>query len=70
MKLLEAINDLSVSNLTKLNDIQFTLEMRLDWLNDREPESCGMVYDEWQEKVDDLQEILDYIDSINKSIND
>ena len=67
MKLLDAITQLSVNNLSNLGAIQTALEMRMDWLNDREPESSGIVYDTWSEKVDDLQEILDYIDNLKES---
>lgn len=71
MKVLEAITILSTNNLTLLSKIQLALEERMDWLNDREPESSGMVYDAWSEKVDDLQEILDNIENLidEKEVN-
>lgn len=70
MKLLKAIEGLSLNNLAELDSIQTTLEMRMDWLNDREPESSGVVYDTWSDKVDDLQEILDYVDNLKEAEDD
>jgi hypothetical protein len=66
LKLLDVIQLLSVDNLAILDKIQLSLEMRMDWLNDREPESYGLVHDEWDEKVDDLQEIMDYVDELKE----
>lgn len=64
MKLLYAIKNVETQHRALLERIHTALELRMDWLNDREPESNGMVYDDWSEKVDDLQEILDCVESL------
>ena len=64
MKLLDAIKEINVCNLSRIESIRCALEERIDWLNDREPESCGSVYDAWSEKVDELQDILDNIEEL------
>lgn len=69
IKLLDAVKMVNVSNMKLLDDIQITLETRLDWLSDREPESYGMVYDAWSDKVDDLQEIIDTIEELKEETN-
>ena len=68
MKLLKMLsnvvndNDNFVSYIQRSREI---LEDRLDWLYDREPESDGMVHDEWQDKYDDLEEIIDMFDDFD-----
>ena len=59
MKLLDAVKELRIDNLSLMNRVYNTLENRLDWLSDREPESYGIVYDVWSEKYENLQEIID-----------
>lgn len=66
MKLLDAIKNLRVDNLGYLKNIRIALEMRLDWLSFREPESDGMVHDEWSEKYDDLEEIFDLAEELEE----
>ena len=70
LKLLDAVRQLNNNNISSLNNIKKTLESRLDWLSFREPESSGMVYDSWSEKVDDLQEIIDYIEELEDESDD
>lgn len=69
IKLLDAAKQINIDNMKLINDIQITLEERLDWLSDREPESCGVVYDAWSDKVDDLQEIIDTIEEFKDTNN-
>ena len=60
MKLLEAARrDIKEVTYGMLYDIQSAIEDRLDWLDDREPESDGQVHDDWQDKRDDMEDILD-----------
>ena len=69
IKLLDAVKQININNMALLDGVQSTLEERLDWLSDREPESYGMVYDAWSEKVDDLQEIIDSIEELKEETN-
>ena len=57
MKLLEAAKlDIREVTYGVLYDIQSAIEDRLDWQEDREPESDGQVHDDWQDKCDDLED--------------
>ncbi len=60
MKLLEAARmDINEVTYGILYDVQSAIEDRLDWLDDREPESDGQGHDNWQDKRDDMEDILD-----------
>lgn len=59
MKLLKAIEEIRCNDKDIIEDIKICLEDRLEWLEDREPEYSGEVYDMWEDKCNDLQEILD-----------
>lgn len=69
-KMLEAVDDLSFRNLYLLSPIRDAIEERISWLEDREPESDGAVHDEWEEKIDALDEILEEIDNVENAVND
>lgn len=60
MRLLEAANmDIKKVTYKNLYDVKYVVEDRLDWLEDREPESYGQTHDDWEDKYNDLQDILD-----------
>lgn len=55
MKLLEVANmDIEKVTYKNLSGVRATLEDRLDWLEDKEPESYGQVHDDWEDKYNDL----------------
>lgn len=58
MNVLKEMNSLTIKDKEDLEDIYDTLEMKLDSLECSEPDSCGETYDRWEERCDDLQEIL------------
>lgn len=47
-----------------------SLEERLSWLEDREPESDGMVHDDWEEKYDELEQLRDAAEEISSMYED
>lgn len=65
-KLMDLIKDDNPS-LTTLKAINVIIMKRIDWLECREPESEGIIYDEWEEKYEDLKNISDEIEEL---IND
>ncbi len=62
MKLLKVIK--MENAIDYAEDIRLCLEDRLDWLQDREPEYYGSVYDDWQDKSDDMEAIIDMFDDM------
>lgn len=58
--LIKNLYDFTINDLDALQD---TMQDRLDFEQDREPESDGMVRDNWENRVGDLEEIIDMIDS-------
>ena len=60
MKLLEAAKmDITKVTYKILYDVRVAIEDRLDWLENGEPESDGQTHDDWEDKYNDLQDILD-----------
>ena len=70
MNVLKEMNSLTIKDKDDLEDIYDTLEMKLDSLECSEPESCGETHDRWEERCDDLQEILDDFDSLIGELNE
>lgn len=74
MKLLKMIEALSTENVGLLYEIQDSVESRMDYMEDREPESDGEVHDVWEEKRDALEELKDQIEedieTIDEMVND
>ena len=62
MKLLDAIKE--IDTVDKAQQIKDTLEERLEWLEDREPNSFGEIYDTWSDKCDGISDILDILDEM------
>lgn len=58
MKLLQAIEIVTVNDAGLIDKIKECISDRVDWLDEREPESNGMIYDEWSEKESELSDIL------------
>lgn len=73
-KLLKMVEELSAENMDLLYEIQSSIEARLDFLDDREPESDGEVHDTWEEKRDGIEELKDQIEedieTIEEMVND
>lgn len=76
MKLLEAVEMLSVDNINEkiIHAICDCIQDRLFWLELREPESDGLVYETWEEKYEELSDILEIAENVrdeykNKSDN-
>lgn len=61
LNILEDDKDYICSTLEKIFD---AVSDRVDWLEDREPESDGEVYDSWSDKYDEMSELRDNIDEI------
>ena len=71
MKLLEVPNmDIEKVTYKNLSGVRATLEDRLDWLEDKEPESYGQVHDDWEDKYNDLQDILDELSELDDDEHD
>ena len=64
MKLLHAIEVVTADDMKLIESIRDCISERVDWLNEREPESSGMVYDEWSEKESEMSYILDYLENL------
>lgn len=63
MKLLYAIKTVDILNIELIQQIYECINERLIWLEFREPESDGIVHDNWEEKYDDLQDIKDNLEN-------
>ena len=72
-KLLDAIQDLSVNNLTELESISMCVSDRLSWLELREPDydssEWNDKYDMLSDAADALEEALDWYDEIDNVNN-
>ncbi|MDO4757021.1 MAG: hypothetical protein Q4A54_11780 [Parabacteroides sp.] len=69
MKLLDMVKHpewITVDNLYALKDC---LDNRRDWLEEREPESSGLVYDEWEMRFEDWNELCEFCDEIIEMID-
>lgn len=64
-------NNYDMTQYLKCMDI---IQMRIDWLEMHEPDSCGSVYDAWEEKCEELrdllQEFIDMKNNIEKDLYD
>ncbi len=58
------------NHLELLPSIIDCLENRLEWLEDREPESEGEVYDSWEEKYSAFEDILNEYTECQEIIED
>lgn len=60
----KAVQELSINNLTYMEQINEIIQDRLIWLEEREPDSDGAAYDKWAEKYDDWDDIVDLSERI------
>ena len=56
------IKDLYSFTLNDVEDLTDCLNERMMFEQSREPESDGKVHDDWDERVDELQEIIDQLE--------
>lgn len=68
--LLKTLNTISYNNVDDVASVKAAMEERLDFLDDREPESDGMVHDEWEEKHDLIEEIIESLESYEEEANE
>ena len=66
MNLLNTLDQLSINNISNgiIKAIYVCLTGRLSWLEFREPESEGMVYSDWEDKCERIQEAIDQTEDI------
>jgi hypothetical protein len=68
INLLDAVELLDSSNSNLLEEVIKTLEERLDWLADREPESDGIVYETWEEKYSEFEMVVEEFNNCLETI--
>ena len=68
LSVLSFIKHLSNGDVDSLQTIIGSISDRLDFYEDREPESSGITYDNWEEKRDATEELLEYLQDIMDSI--
>ncbi len=59
LNFLKAVQELSINNLTYMEQINEVIQNRLIWLEEREPDSDSAAYDRWAEKYDDWDDLVD-----------
>lgn len=52
----------------KAQDLREELQDKLEILEDKEPDSDGVIYEKWEERKDDLEEVLDSFDTVIEKI--
>lgn len=70
MRLLECVKNLSYKDLALLDNIYATIENRISWTEEREPEYDGVAHDEWDDKIESLNEMIECIDNIHEVIDE
>lgn len=70
MKLLEAVENVSLDDLSSFTSINEAIQDRLMWLEWKEPESDGSVYETWEEKYDEWSEIAELSEDILENMDD
>ena len=68
LSVLSFVKHLSNGDVDSLQTIIGSISDRLDFYEDREPESSGITYDNWEEKRDATEELLEYLQDIMDSI--
>lgn len=64
MKFLEAVKLMSADNKEVLNDILFVLQDRREAVELMEPMSDGYYYEKWEEKLSELESIIETLENI------
>lgn len=62
MKLLDAIKNLDVQNEEMINDVLECLKEREVAIEESEPFDCGYYYEKWEDKLSDLQSIIEDVE--------
>lgn len=70
MRWVDAVKNIDTTDQGLLESILDCVQDRLDWLEEREPESDGMVYDEWDEKHSEWEEIVETAEELAESENE
>jgi len=64
MKLLDVAVQLDTITIDEWYLLQKCLDDRRDWLEEREPESCGMTHDSWEERYEDWNDLCELCEEI------
>ena len=64
MNILKEIKDLTINDKDRLEYIIDVLESRLSDIEYMEPESDGETHDKWEERYEDLEDIIDDLKEI------
>ncbi len=70
LSVLTFVKNLSAGEVEDLQTITESISDRLDFYDEREPESDGITYENWQEKRDATEELLEYLQDILESIEE
>lgn len=70
MKLLDAIRNYEEIDNERFLLIKKCINDRISWMEMREPEYDGSVYEAWEEKYDELQEIYENIEEYMENHDD
>lgn len=70
MKLLEAIKNVTIEDEDTIKDILFSLKNRKDDIEMKEPLTEGAYYDKWQEKLDDIENIIEELEDLQNLSED
>lgn len=65
MKLLEAIRNISINDKELLENIIYALKERKDDVVEREPIDSGYYYERWEEKLSELDDIIEDLESLD-----
>ena len=60
---MKLIKDLESFTIKDIGNLITCIESRLEYEEDREPESDGAIWDDWNQRVSDLTEIINYLES-------
>ena len=70
LSILKYVQNLEKNNLDDFQTVINSIQERLDWYDEREPSSNGTVFDTWQEKRDDTENLLDELQSLYDDLDD
>lgn len=55
---------------SQLSALRMAMEDRMDTIEGQEPLSDGVIYDNWQEKYDDISDIVDSFDDLENALDE
>lgn len=70
LSILSYVQILQENNLEDFKTVIDSIQDRLDWYDDREPDSYGTVHDNWEEKRDDTETLLEELQDLYDEIED